>query len=285
MITPHTQQLIDLALSEDLIGGDATTDSIFSFEDLSSGELLAKVDLVLCGTQIFDAVMRQVDPEVKVEWAFNDGDDVADRDVMAKLSGRSASILKGERTALNFLQRLSGIATQSRLYAAQLEGFDTVIVDTRKTLPGWRSLDKMAVVCGGALNHRFNLSSGVMIKDNHIAAAGSIAEAVERVRKRAPHTLRIEVEVTRMEELEQAVEAGADIIMLDNMSTPQIKACVDRARALSGARPVILEASGGITLERLPELGETGVDVISSGALTHSVIAADISLNLYGRDA
>ncbi len=279
-ITPHTWQLIDLALSEDLLAGDATTDAIFTDADRTSGELLAKSPLVLCGAQIFDAVMHRVDPRIEVRWAASEGQRVAPGTIMASMSGPTTSILKAERTALNFLQRLSGIATATRCYAEALEGTGTTIVDTRKTLPGWRALDKMAVVVGGGRNHRFNLGSGVMIKDNHIAAAGSITAAVERVRAQIAHTLKIEVEVTSLAELDEAIAAGADIILLDNMTTAQMAACVDRNKALAVGRPALLEASGGITLERLAELAAAGVDLISSGALTHSVTAADISLNL-----
>ncbi len=280
MLTPLVQNLIELALAEDLSAGDATTDAIFHPDQMGEGEVLVKSPLVLCGQSIFDAVFARVDARHKITWSAKEGDFVQPGTVVGKIHGPVASILKAERTGLNFLQRMSGVATQAHSYAKVLEGTNTVIVDTRKTLPGWRILDKLAVRTRGGRNHRYDLGGGVMIKDNHIAAAGSIQAAVDAVRAFAPHTLRIEVEVTTMEELDQAVDAGADIILLDNMTTPQIQEAVTRARTRAGARPVILEASGGITIERLPELAATGVDVISSGALTHSVIAADISLNL-----
>lgn len=281
MLSPTIQQLIELALAEDLSAGDATTDAIFNAEQRTTGRILAKSDLVLSGTAVFSEVMRRVDPSIKVVWSARDGDTVSAMTEVGTLEGPVASVLKAERTALNFIQRMSGVATQTRAYAGALEGTGTRVTDTRKTLPGWRLLDKEAVRCGGGQNHRYNLGGGVMIKDNHIAAAGSIQAAVDKVRAHAPHTLRIEVEVTTEEELVQAVEAGAEVILLDNMTTPQMTACVAKARALAGDRPLILEASGGVTIERLPEIATTGVDLVSVGALTHSVKAADISLDLH----
>ena len=279
MLSPHVDQLIHLALTEDLGAGDSTTDALFDGSELSNARLLAKSDLVVCGAAVFDKVMAAVNPAIEVAWTQPDASVVTAGTVIATMTGPTASILRGERTALNFLQRMSGIATLTHRYASALSGSATQIVDTRKTLPGWRELDKLAVRTGGGRNHRMNLGGGVMIKDNHIAAAGSIAAAIQRVRSVAPHTLRIECEVTDMAELIQAVNAGADIILLDNMDNEEVAACVRTARELAGARPIALEASGGITLERLPSLAETGVDYISSGALTHSVTAADISLD------
>lgn len=279
MLSPLTHQLIDMALSEDLSSGDATTDSLFDGTELAKAHLLAKSDVVICGAEVFDAVMKRVDPMTRVKWIFPDGAEVPRGTVIADMAGAAASILKGERTGLNFLQRLSGIASRTRRYAEALAGTGTQITDTRKTLPGWRELDKLAVRAGGGRNHRMDLGGGVMIKDNHIAAAGSITRAIHAVRSVAPHTLRIECEVTNFDELSEAVEAGADIILLDNMDDAAVQRAVDLARAQAGARPILLEASGGITIERLPDLAATGVDFISSGALTHSVEAADISLD------
>jgi nicotinate-nucleotide pyrophosphorylase (carboxylating) len=279
MLSPHTSQLIDLALAEDLGSGDPTTDSLFTGTERSTAQLLAKSHVVICGTGVFDKVLQKVDPDIRVEWLVGDGTAVEPGTVIARLEGGTASLLKGERTALNFIQRLSGIATKTRRYADALAGTKTQIVDTRKTLPGWRELDKFAVRTGGGRNHRMDLGGGVMIKDNHIAAAGSIRRAIESVRATAPHTLRIECEVTNTMELEEAVSAGADIVLLDNMNDAEVKAAVVLARRLAGARPIALEASGGITFERLKSLANTGVDYISSGALTHSVVAADISLD------
>ena len=279
MLSPHVLQLIDLALIEDLGSGDATTDALFDGTELATAQLLAKSDVVICGADVFNLVMRRVDRIIRVKWTFPDGAEVPSGTVIADIAGPVASILKGERTALNFLQRMSGIATQTRRYVELLAGTGTQITDTRKTLPGWRELDKLAVRTGGGRNHRMDLGGGVMLKDNHIAAAGSITEAIRAVRSVAPHTLRIECEVTNVAQLREAVKAGADIILLDNMDDPQVADAVVLARELAGARPVLLEASGGITQTRLRDLAETGVDFISSGALTHSVTAADISLD------
>ncbi len=279
MLSPHVYQLIDLALAEDLGSGDSTTDALFDGSELATAQLLAKSDVVICGSEVFDRVMRRVDRIIRVKWIFPDGAEVPSGTVIAELAGPVASILKAERTGLNFLQRLSGIATKTRRYAEALAGTGTQITDTRKTLPGWRELDKMAVRAGGGRNHRMDLGGGVMIKDNHIAAAGSIRSAIHTVRAIAPHTLRIECEVTNFDELREAVDAGADIILLDNMNNDDTAEAVSLARQLAGARPILLEASGGITLDRLRDLAETGVDLISSGALTHSVEAADISLD------
>lgn len=280
LLTPHVQALIDMALNEDLGGGDATTDAIFPGHQRCSATILVKSDLVLAGAEIFEAVMRRVDPDISVSWSHHDGAQVPRMTPIGQLHGRVRSILKAERTALNFIQRMSGVATLTHSYAEHLQGTRTAVVDTRKTLPGWRVLDKYAVRCGGGKNHRLNLGSGVMIKDNHIEAAGSITEAVRRVREVAPHTLRIEVEVTDLVELEEAVKTGVEIILLDNMTTPKVAEAVKRAHALATGRPPLLEASGGITLSRLKELAEAGVDIISVGALTHSAVAADISLDV-----
>jgi nicotinate-nucleotide pyrophosphorylase (carboxylating) len=280
MITPLVQQLIELALAEDLSAGDATTDAVFDPDQRGQGILLAKTPLILSGREIFEAVFRRVDPRCTFSWRYADGDSVPDRATLADLEGPVASLLKAERTGLNFLQRMSGVATQTRRYVDALAGTQAVVTDTRKTLPGWRLLDKQAVRAGGGRNHRYDLGGGVMLKDNHIAAAGSIAAAAQKVRLHAPHTLRVEIEVTNLDELDQAVDAGADIILLDNMDDALLALAIPRARARAGARPLLLEASGGVTLERLPALAALGVDLISVGALTHSVKAADISLDL-----
>jgi len=280
LFTPHIDRLIMIALDEDLGAGDLTTDAIFAASDTASGVLLAKSDLVLAGAAVFDKVMGHLSHQIDIRWKAADGDRVANRTVLAELEGPVAAILRAERTALNFIQRMSGVATLTRTYAERLEGTQTAVVDTRKTLPGWRALDKYAVRCGGGRNHRFNLGSGVMIKDNHIAAAGSIAAAVARVRLEAPHTTRIEVEVDRLDQIDEAIDAGTDILLLDNMDTETTARAVLQARARAGARPIIIEASGNITHGRLAELAAAGVDVISVGALTHSAVAVDISLDL-----
>lgn len=296
-ISPRIRRLIDMALDEDEVGFDVAS-AVFFAGDLASGganivdaRLVAKQDLTLAGVAMVESVFERVDPEVAWTFEFADGQHVESGAIIARGRGRAISILRAERIALNFLQRMSGVATQTATYVGALGESRTRILDTRKTLPGYRELDKYAVRCGGGMNHRFNLSAGVMLKDNHLAAAdGDIAEAVRRVRAQAPPTLKVEVEVTDLDELQQALEASADIIMLDNMSTNMMGEAVQivddfcknlRPGAKSDAdfqRHIALEASGNITLERLPELADLGLDYISSGALTHSVEAADISL-------
>jgi nicotinate-nucleotide pyrophosphorylase (carboxylating) len=241
-------------------------------------EALAKSPLVVCGGAVFQRVFQLVDPDVRVEQVMPDGADASGRAIVWRVEGAARSLLMAERTALNFVQRMSGTATLARACVAALPARSkTRITDTRKTTPGLRMLERYAVRTGGAHNHRDHLGSAVMIKDNHIAAAGGIRVAVERARARAPHTSRIEVEVTSLAEVDEAVSAGADIIMLDNFTLELTKTAVARVANLV-PRP-LLEASGGITLDRIGELARAGVDVISVGALTHSAPAADISLD------
>ena len=280
MLSPNVERLIELALAEDLGAGDVTTDAVFDGDELTRAQLLVKTDVVICGAKVFNRVMQRVDHLIRVSWIFPDGAEVPAGTVIADLAGPVASILKAERVALNFIQRMSGIATKTRRYVERLAGTGTAVTDTRKTIPGWRELDKLAVRVGGARNHRFNLGSGVMIKDNHIAAVGTIRQAVERVKAVVPHTLRVEVEVKSLSQLDEAIAAGAEIILLDNMSDGRVADAVQRVRELGGDRRILLEASGGITLDRLDALVETGVDFVSSGDLTHSVIASDISLDI-----
>lgn len=276
-ISPAIQRLIDLALDEDDLGFDVTS-NVFFEGVTATAELLAKQDLTLAGLAIVEAVFAKVDPTVRWSFSREDGDHLSKGDVFASATGNAASLLRGERTALNFLQRMCGVATMTHAYAEAL-GDRVRITDTRKTLPGWRELDKYAVAAGGGANHRYSLSGGVMVKDNHIAAAGGIAQAVAAVRKTAPHTLKIEVEVESTAMALEAVSAGADIIMLDNMSSDAMKQTIAAIRDAQKTH-IAIEASGNITLERLPELAELDLDYVSSGALTHSVIAADISMNL-----
>ncbi|NLX64262.1 MAG: carboxylating nicotinate-nucleotide diphosphorylase [Clostridiaceae bacterium] len=261
------------ALKEDMPMGDITTESTVPEDETSSARLIAKEDMVVAGLEVFCRVFILLDQNIYIERYVNDGDKVKTGTVILKISGNSRAILKAERTALNLLQRMSGIATATRKFVDILEGTKAKIVDTRKTAPGLRYLDKMAVRMGGGANHRFSLSDGVLIKDNHIKASGGITAAVKRARERVPHTVKIEVETETMEQVKEALAAGADIIMLDNMKPEDMKEAVAyiNGRALT-------EASGNITADNLAIVAKTGVDLISSGSLTHSVKAADISL-------
>ncbi len=277
-VSPHIRRLIDLALDEDDLTFDVTS-NIFFDGKVAKANLRAKSDLMIAGLPVFKAVFERVDPEISWTFDVKDGDFVPNGTVFAHAEGDACNMLKAERVGLNFLQRMSGIATLTQSYVKALSPSDARICDTRKTLPGWRELDKYSVAMGGGANHRFSLSGGVMLKDNHIAAAGGVKQAMAMVKGSAPHTLRVEVEVENFDQLEAALEAGAEIIMLDNMGTADMRKAVARIREYSGDR-VIIEASGNVTIERLPELRDVGLNFISSGALTHSVIAADISMRV-----
>jgi nicotinate-nucleotide pyrophosphorylase (carboxylating) len=266
-------ELIEKALAEDIGTGDITTLSCVPEEAVSKGKFIAKAEGVVCGTGVLTRLFQILDSRVRVSVLLGDGTRVARKSVIAEIEGPSRSILTGERTALNFLQHLSGIATKTDEVVRSIGGYHTQIVDTRKTMPGLRVLEKHAVCCGGGKNHRFGLSDGILIKDNHIVAAGGIKQAVEAVRKNAPHTLRIEVETENIIQIDEALEAGADIIMLDNMTVPEMAMAVKHIAGRS-----ITEASGNMGDRDLREVAATGVDFISIGALTHSVKALDISL-------
>jgi nicotinate-nucleotide pyrophosphorylase (carboxylating) len=269
---------VALALEEDLGRGDITTDSCVPYDQPGRCAFRARGSLVVSGSAIIGEVFRQIDPTVQVTDVMPEGSALEGGGLVARVSGSAASLLKGERVALNFIQRLSGIATLTRRYVRALPvGSTTRIADTRKTTPGLRALERQAVRAGGGHNHREDLSSAVLIKDNHVAAAGGVAEAIRRCRAQAPHTSRIECEVDSLEQLQVALDAGADIVLLDNFDDGM----VERAVALNAGRAsrALLEASGGITLERIPRLAALGVDVISVGALTHSAPAVDIGLD------
>ncbi len=261
------------ALAEDVGTGDITTGATVSPDEAAEGRFLAKEDGVVCGLAVAQTVFEIVDASVRLTPLVKDGDAVKKGDLIARIEGPAASILTGERVALNFLQRLSGIATVTAACAAQVAGTKTKIADTRKTTPGLRVLEKYAVRVGGGANHRFNLADGILIKDNHIKAAGGIAQAVRRARENAPHTLRVEVETETLQQVQQALDAGADIIMLDNMSDEQMAEAV---RLIAGR--ALTEASGNMERRDLAAVAATGVDLISMGALTHSPRAMDISL-------
>lgn len=260
-------------LKEDMNSGDITTDSLIDEKLTSSGQFIAKENGVLAGLEVMKRVFSLLDPGIIIDGRVKDGNRVKKGEIIAVIKGKTQSILKGERLALNLLQRMSGIATETAKYVDSLQGLNTKLVDTRKTTPGLRILEKYAVRMGGGYNHRFNLSEGVLIKDNHIKAGGGIQKAVEMAKKTIPHTMKIEIEVETLEQLEEALQAGADIILLDNMDCGTMKEAVllNRGRA-------ILEASGNVDLTTVRQIAETGVDLISVGAITHSVKALDISL-------
>ena len=273
MIDWNLQELISRSLKEDVGTGDITTNSTIPADKTITGRFLAKEDGVLCGVEICREVFRTVDPTIELEFFFADGDAFCKGDVLATVSGNARAILTGERLALNLLQHMSAISTRTREAVEKVAGTGARIADTRKTTPGLRVLEKYAVKCGGGSNHRFNLADGVLIKDNHIEAAGGIANAVKMARENIPHTLKIEVEVETFPQLEEALAAKADIIMLDNMSNEEMKKAVEIV-----AGRAVTEASGNMGEKDLRAVAETGVDLISIGALTHSVKALDISL-------
>jgi nicotinate-nucleotide pyrophosphorylase (carboxylating) len=271
----RVRSLIERALDEDLAHGDVTTSSVV--DPLLEGRalLLAKEDLVLAGIGVFAEVFRALSEKILCRPAFRDGDRIREGEVVCTIEGPICPILSAERTALNIIQRMSGIATLTSRYVEKVGPYKTRILDTRKTAPGLRILDKYAVRMGGGRNHRFGLSDGVLIKDNHIAAAGGIGEAISRARKNIPHTLAIEVEVEDLEGLKEAIEAGADAVLLDNMELSSVRRAVEIA-----AGRVHLEVSGGVNLSNVEAIAATGVDMISVGALTHSAKAADLSLEV-----
>ena len=275
-ISPHVRRLIDLALDEDHVGFDFTSQAFFSHAT-HTARFLAKSELVLANLAVVDAVFARVDRALRFEPLIKEGERVSPGQVLAHAHGPATSLLRAERVALNFLQRACGIATKTQDFVRALNNPRVKIADTRKTLPGYRELDKYAVRCGGGFNHRFALSGGIMIKDNHIASVGDdVAQAVRLVRQIAPHTLRVEIEVSTLARVEEALSAGAEIIMLDNMSLELMGQASALIRAHDPA--VVIEVSGNVTLERLEALGKLDVDVISTGAITHSVQAADISM-------
>jgi len=268
-------EIVKLALSEDISSYDITTENVFTSEHNSIAIITAKQDGVIAGLGVFKRVFYLIDSEIEFKEYFKDGDFVKNNNIIMEIKGSTISLLKAERTALNFLQRLSGIATMSKRYCEKVKNYSVKITDTRKTTPGLRHLEKYAVRVGGASNHRYNLSDGVLIKDNHIKACGGIKKAVEKVRGKIPHTIKIEVETENLESVREAIESGADIIMLDNMSLDKMKEAVEFI-----AKRALVEASGNVTLEKIEDIAKTGVDIISSGSLTHSVKAMDISMRI-----
>ena len=278
MITPRTDHLIDLALEEDLGLGDLTSRAIFSPRHRSRAVIEARAPLVVCGLAVAARVFARVDPALRAEPLLADGAGVRPGDRVMRVEGPTASLLAAERTALNFLQRLSGVATRARAFADAVAGTGVRVVDTRKTIPGWRALEKAAVRCGGCANHRSSLGEHVLIKDNHVAAAGSIGRAVAAARRAAPHVARVEVEAGSLVQVRAGLRAGADVILLDNLSPARVAQAV---RLIAGR--ALVEVSGGITLANIRDYALPGVDVISVGALTHSAPAADLSLEVIGK--
>src|SRR5215204_2518228 len=266
-------------LAEDIGRGDITTQATVAGDVRGMGRFLAKEYLVICGLEVAEAVFLHLDAEIsEVETSYNEGDEVEEGTVFATLKGYADVLLTGERVALNLLQRMSGIATLTRQYVRAVEGTNAKIVDTRKTTPGLRLLEKYAVTIGGGKNHRMGLDDGVLIKDNHIVLAGGITEAVVAAKQRVGHLHKVEVEITNWAQLREAIEAGADIIMLDNQTPDEAAKLVGMARDLNPA--VMIEASGGMDLERVRSFAEAGVDLISVGRLTHSARAVDISFKI-----
>lgn len=269
----NADNLILMALREDITSEDITTNSVMPEYRLGTATLICKQNGIIAGLGVFKRVFELLDENVKVDLFFKDGDEVKDQDVLATVTGDIRVLLSGERTALNYLQRMSGIATYTNGIVKLLEGTNITLLDTRKTTPNMRVFEKYAVTAGGGSNHRYNLSDGILLKDNHIGAAGSITKAVEMARKYASFVRKIEVEVENLDMVKEALEAGADIIMLDNMSHDDMKKAVEM---IDGRAKT--ECSGNVTAENIKRLADIGVDYISSGALTHSAPILDISL-------
>ena len=277
--TQHVEQLIDRALAEDLGQGDVTTEALISETQQGKALIRAKAEGIAAGTEVAKEVFLKVDPELKVDILIRDGAHIKPGDIIAKIEGKVTSILKAERVALNFLQHLSGIASETARYVQAIKGLPAQITDTRKTTPGLRTLEKCAVQAGGGKNHRMHLGDGILVKDNHLSALRhqglTMKEIVARARHKASAELIVEVEVKAPQEALEAAQAGADIIMLDNMDLQNMRQTVQLIKGRA-----VIEASGGITLDRIRAVAETGVDLISVGALTHSAKALDISLEL-----
>ena len=278
MKIPHSvREIIRIALEEDIGNGDITTAFLIPEDSESRTLIIAKGNFIVAGIPFIKEVFSFLDREVRFNVFINDGSKVMKGDVIAEVSGRTKVLLSGERVSLNILQRLSGIATLTNMFVEKVKGLHAKIVDTRKTTPGLRFMEKYAVRVGGGNNHRFGLFDGILIKDNHIEAVGSITEAL-RLASEGHHLAKIEVEVENLNDLKEAVEGGSDIVMLDNMSIQDMKEAVNIVR--TSKKDVILEASGNVSLENIREVAETGVDLISIGALTHSATAVDISMKI-----
>jgi nicotinate-nucleotide pyrophosphorylase (carboxylating) len=275
VISRQIRKIIEYALAEDIGTGDITTQATVSRDKTGHAQAIAKDDFVIAGSDIFKETFLILDDKIQVKKLISDGERAKRGDIIAEISGSLYNILQAERVALNLFQRMCGIATLTAKFVEAISGTKAKILDTRKTMPGLRILDKLAVSIGGGFNHRMGLYDGVLIKDNHIAAAGSITTAVNMQRSRMPHTLKIEVETKNISEVEEALNCGVDIIMLDNMTPAEMKKA-----AFFIAGRALIEASGNVSLQKVAEIAGTGVDLISVGELTHSVRAADISLKI-----
>lgn len=271
----QVDKIIEQALIEDIGTGDITTESIIPYDLKAKGIIKAKEEGIIAGLGIAELVFKKLNPKITFQAKIKDGIKVSPGEILAEITGPAQTILKGERIALNFLQRMSGITTITYQFCQEVKDFPVHITDTRKTTPGLRILEKYAVRIGGGYNHRFGLYDAVLIKDNHLAIAGGVKAAISSVRKRISHTMKIEVEVENLSQLQEALEMQADIIMLDNMDLDTIRKAVKMAK-----NKALIEASGGITLEKVKEIAQTGVDLISVGALTHSAKSLDINMEI-----
>ena len=269
----QVRKLILMAIEEDIGHGDITTESIIGSHVTSTAQLITKEEIVLAGLEIFSQIFFIIDNSIKIENHCKDGDLLGSGNILSNISGQARSLLVSERVALNFLQRLSGIATITRKYVEAVKGYNVSIVDTRKTTPGWRILEKYAVRVGGGKNHRHDLGDGVLIKDNHIISAGGIARAVEMARRYSHHLLKIEIEIENLDQIEEALKSEVDVILLDNMTPEMLQ---EGVKKIDGR--ALIEASGGISLESVVDVARTGVNLISVGKLTHSAPSVDIHL-------
>lgn len=275
LIDHITKSLIQLALAEDIGRGDCTTDFVVSPDTQAQSTVWIKQSARVAGLPLLTAVFHMVDPNLEIATIFTDGQDVIEKAAVCTVQGSAQSILRAERTALNFLSRLCGIATVTRYAVSMLEATSVTLLDTRKTTPGWRSIEKYAVTMGGGHNHRYGLDDMILIKDNHIVVAGGVSQAIERAKVKAALSQKIEVEVDTLEQFEIALNCGVDVILLDNMTTDMLKKAVVRNNGR-----VLLEASGNMSLQRLVEVAETGVNYISMGALTHAATSVDVGLEV-----
>lgn len=268
-------KIIRSALEEDIFRGDLTSDLTIPQQHESKAVIRAKAPGIVCGLMVAERVFTLIDPSIDFKQTVEEGSQVKAGDIVAEISGPTRALLAGERTALNFMQRMSGIATITRAFCDKVVGTNAKIVDTRKTAPGLRLLDKYSIICGGGTNHRYCLADGILIKDNHIRAAGGIKEALRTVKRKVPHTIKVEIETTSLSEVKEVLEEGADIIMLDNMDIAEM---VEAVKLINGR--ALVEASGNVSLDNVSQIAMTGVDLISIGALTHSVRALDISMKI-----